>query len=125
MILRETDEPFIREVTAHPDVWIYVSGIKDYREYDLPIGIYYTLFHDGVKAGFMAFLPETIGTSVHIAVLPNHRGNWAEPFIKEALIDHGGKLIAKVRHHHVYALAYRVGFRTVNINADYTHMELI
>ena len=125
MILRETDEPFIREVTKHPEVWQYVSGIKDYRDYDLPDGVYYTLIKDSFKAGFMAFLPEDNGTSVHIAVLPEHRGKWLESSIKDALTDHGGKLFAKVRHHRVYALAYRVGFRPIGKDADYTYMELV
>ena len=124
MIIRETDEPFIRQVTAHPDVWKYVSGIEDYRDYEIPDGVYYTLLNDGVKAGFMAFLPEDGAASVHIAVLPEHRGAWLEPTDKTALTDHGGKLIAKVRHRRVYALAYRVGFRQVGKDAKYTYMEL-
>lgn len=124
MILRETDEPFIRQVAAHPAVWKYVSGIDDLRDYDLPDGVYYTLLNDGIKAGFMAFLPEDVGVSVHIAILPEHRGAWLEPTVKAVLADHGGKIIAKVRHHRVYALAYRVGFRTIGKDAEYTYMEL-
>ena len=125
MIIREIDEPFIRLVTAHPSVWKYVSGIDDYRDYELPEGVYYTLINDSVKAGFMAFLPEENGTSVHIAILPEHRGAWLESAVKAALADHGGKLIAKVRHHRVYALAVRVGFKTVGKDVDYTYMELV
>jgi GNAT superfamily N-acetyltransferase len=118
VIVRETDEPFIRAVTAHKDVWRYVSGIEDYRPYDLPEGVYYTLLHDGVKAGFMVFRPEDDGVQAHIAVLPEHHGKWIEQAALEAIRDHGGKVKAKAKFHRVYALAYRIGFRKVGTDAD-------
>ena len=125
MIIRETDEPFIRAVSAHPAVWRYVSGIEEHRPYELPEGVYYTLIHDSHKAGFMAFLPEPDGFSVHIAVLPEHRGKWIESAAMAAICDHGGKLKVKARHHRVYALAYRIGFRKVGTDANgYIDMEL-
>ncbi len=118
MIVRETDEQFIRAVAAHKDVWRYVSGIEDYRPYDLPEGVYYTLLHDGVKAGFIVFRPDGDAFQAHIAVLPEHRGKWVEQALRDAIHDHGGKVKAKVRHQRVYALAFRAGFRTVGMDAD-------
>jgi GNAT superfamily N-acetyltransferase len=124
VIVRETDEAFIRLVTEHSDVWRYVSGIEDYRPYGLPDGVYYTLVKDGQKAGFIVFTPYGDAFQAHIAVLPEHRGKWVESDLRDAIYDHGGKVVAKVRHQRVYALAYRVGFRKVGIDADgCTYME--
>lgn len=125
MIVRETDEAFIREVSLHPSIWRHVSNTETPQDFELPDGIYYTLVNHGIKAGFMVFLPEDGFTSVHIAVLPKHRGRWIVDDARQAIKEVGGKLKVRVRHMKAYALAYRCGFRKTGMDADeWIDMEL-
>lgn len=126
MIVKERDEALIRSVATHPGVWRWMAGTDEYRGFVIPEGDWYSLVRDGAKVGFLAFLPEDGFTSVHIGVLPDHRGPWVESAVKAALAEQGGRLKVRVRHHRTYALAYRVGFRRTGMDADgWIDMELM
>lgn len=125
MIVKERDEAMIRAVTTHAGVWPFMAGMDEHYEFEVPDGDWYSLVRDGAKVGFLAFLPEDGFRSVHIGVLPDHRGPWVEGAVKAALGEQGGKLKVRVRHHRTYALAYRVGFRRTGMDADgWIDMEL-
>lgn len=125
MIVRERDEALIRAVTAHNEVWRGIAGDVPQFDYAVPEGVWYSLVSDGEKVGFLAFLPEDGFTSVHIGVLPEHRGKWVYDDVRQALKEQGGKLKVRVRHQKAYAMAYRVGFRRTGDDAgEWIDMEL-
>lgn len=125
MIVKETDEAFIRSVASHKKVWKYVSLSDEVKDYDLPNGVYYTLVKDGVKAGFMAFLQEDTCISAHIAVLPEYRGKWLISDIKQAFLEIGScKARISLNNLKAYALAVKCGMRLIDKTEIYYELEI-
>ena len=118
MIVRERDDALIRAVTAHKGVWRWIALTDEVIDYIIPDGVWYSLMDDGHKVGFLAFLPEDGFTSVHIGVLPEHRGKWIIGAVLAAIDEQEGRLKVRVRNQRAYALADRVGFRRTGMDAD-------
>lgn len=114
----------IRSVTTHKGVWKWVAGTEEYRGFVIPDGDWFSLVRDGAKVGFIAVLPEDGFKSIHIAVLPEHRGAWVVDAVHKVLEQVEGKVKARVRHRRAYALAVRAGFRKTGIDAgEWIDME--
>jgi len=124
LIHRCIDEPFIRQVTAI--CWEDIADKDTPKDYQLPDGEYFILSNGNVKSGFVVFLQEDGFKSLHIAVLPEFRGEWVEKAVKACVSEIQGQIKARVRSQKAYALGVRCGFRKTGMDAgQWIDMELI